>query len=77
MTSGNTSRLRVARPGDPPARLPLNQAAAMAVDSAELFAYSLDGEELTSDGGLRAAYLLGLAEAHLVSLVAILRAVTT
>jgi hypothetical protein len=52
-------------------------AAAMCVDSAELFVYSLDGEELTADGGLRAAHLLGLAEAHLMSLLAILRAVTS
>jgi hypothetical protein len=74
--SDTIARLRLAQPGDPPARLPLNKAAAMCVDSAELFALSLDGEELTADGDLRAAYLLGLAEAHLVSLLAILRAVT-
>jgi hypothetical protein len=70
-------RLRLAQPGDPPARLPLNKAAAMCLEQAELFVYSLDSEELTSDGGLRAAYLLGLAEAHLISVVAILRAVTS
>jgi hypothetical protein len=75
--SENTTHLRLVRPAEAPVRLPLNQAAAMCVDSAELFALSLDGEELTADGGLRAAYLLGIAEAHLVSLLAILRAVTT
>jgi hypothetical protein len=68
--------LRLAQPAEPPVCLPLSQAAAIAVDSAELFAYSLDGENLTADGG-RAAYLLGLAEAHIIGLVAILRAATS
>jgi hypothetical protein len=33
--------LRAVQPDDPLARLPLNQAAAMCVDSAELFVFSL------------------------------------
>jgi hypothetical protein len=56
-----------------PVRPTLSHAAAMCVDSAELFAYSLDGEDLAADDGKRASYLLGLSEAHLVSLVAIIR----
>jgi len=75
--SNTIARLRLAHPGAPPARMPLNKAAVMCVDSAELFVVSLDGEELTADGGLRASYLLGLAEAHLTSLPAIPRAVTS
>jgi hypothetical protein len=75
--SENISHLRVVRPGEPPPRARLTKAASLAVDHAELFALSLDSEQLTADDGLRAAYLLGLAQAHMVTLVAILRAVTT
>ena len=70
-------RLRLARPGDPPfkpARPPLNRAAALRLDQAELFLLRLDNEMLTADSQ-RAAYLLGLAEAHLASMIELIRAV--
>ncbi len=70
-------RLRLARPGDPPAapkRPALNRSASLRLDQAELFLLSLDTEMLTADS-MRAAYLLGLAEAHLANIVEIVRAV--
>jgi hypothetical protein len=70
-------RLRLARPGDPPAtpkRPALNRAAELRLDQAELFLLSLDTEMLTADN-LRAAYLLGLAELHLAGMIEIVRSV--
>jgi len=55
------SRLRLAQPGDPPARLPLNKSGTLRLDPAELFLLWLDNEMLTA-GSVSAAYLLGLAE---------------
>jgi len=70
-------RLRLARPGDPPAKPSgpaLNKAAALRIDQAELFLLSLDTEMLTADSQ-RAAYLLGLAETHLANMIELIRAV--
>lgn len=73
-TSGTVTELRPgtaaagARPGELPA------AASADLDQAELFLLSLERESL--GGELRAAYLLGLAEAHLANLVEVLRQVT-
>jgi hypothetical protein len=76
--SETVARLRLARPGDPPAqpRKPvLNRSAELRLDQAELFLLSLDTEMLTADG-LRSAYLLGIAELHLAGLIEIVRSVT-
>lgn len=54
----------------------LNRAGALRLDQAELFLLSLDTEMLTADG-LRAAYLLGLAEIHLGNLIELVRAVAS
>ena len=72
------AQLRLARPGDPPARPSgpvLNRAAALRLDQAELFLLSLDSEMLTADN-MRSAYLVGLAETHLANMIEILRAVS-
>jgi hypothetical protein len=67
--------LRLASPGDPPAKTVLNRFGALRLDQAELFLLSLDNEMLTADS-LRGAYLLGLAEVHLAGLIELIRAVT-
>ena len=75
--SDTQPRLRLARPGDPPAtpaRPALNRAAALRLDQAELFLLSLDNEMLTADT-MRAAYLLGVAEIHLANMIELIRAV--
>ncbi len=63
---GNTA------PGGPPA---LRPHASLDLDQAELFLLSLD-TEMTGADLPRAAYLLGLAEAHLANLVELARART-
>lgn len=71
-------RLRLAGPGDrpvlPPPGLVLSRAESLRLDQAELFLLSLNAEMLTADMP-RAAYLLGMAEAHLADTIEILRAV--
>ena len=78
--SDTIPRLRLARPGDSPAPSPaaaqrpaLSRAGQLRLDQAELFLLSLDTEMLTADN-LRAAYLVGLAEAHLANMIELIRA---
>jgi hypothetical protein len=56
-----------------PARITLRRSAQIDLEQAELFLLSLEHETL--GGEPRAAYLLGLAEAHLANMLELIRAV--
>jgi len=76
--TAGSPRLTGASPPEPdPLRPVLSRTASLRLEQAECFLLSLDAEDLSAYGGLRAAYLLGLAELHLAGMIELIRLVVT